>query len=746
MIATQNPIVRHVALLVGRVMLTALLLCTGCTSDDKNIIEPTPLPTPELSDGRVSLTLHTGTLQQPNHTRASTENIDPNKDVWVLIFDGAAEDNAAIFRQICYASNPIPLGGGKYRYTFIPPVIDTPVRLLILANAPDSVLLLPPPYEMMVFGSVIRPGNNSTPIAFSEANLNAALAGKSYAEAVNTLLNAPMLGYEGSDRVTFDPNEEIYQKTADYIPMGTTVDRDGISPGISIGTENAPVKLTRCVAKVSVTNMAPNFKLQFITTHGTPMNGSYFPTVDDYKRDNHDNVGHYIGGGIFKYATPDSGVPQVATDLYLYEYSFDTIKYDAKKENYPLVVIHGVYTDTEGKATQCFYSFAFPDSKIKRNTHYNFIIKAVDAVGKEGLFALGYDQPISNSLKYRVDITDHSSHDIQCFADSYLGFSYSEATIYHDGAVAIDLTTVNTNANFRSFPLSLTHDGAAHPSNGITRPTSLSIPVAGFFANEVSYPISVTLNSDVQTATLSVSYPPMLKQIPIVKHPSISINGAHITDFVSSDYIYAELADPADAAWVGLSATASPPTDRWSRLENYTGGIHLYVDPNTTGAARTANLSLSRRSYTGRMNVLLTQSGTHPPTLSAIAATRGTPTDPNNNDFKFTLTGTFAKGSVAITEFGWEMWSEIDGQILEVVPVFEPFGHTIPITTPAGQTFTYEWESMTWNYITRNYGWSSYTDKAWLRVYVIDANGTKWYDTSSFGDAMSVTFPLVDTP
>ena len=730
--------------LTSLVILTTIV--TGC---ENKFIAPDSEDLRELADGHAALSvfLNARDLQKPLLTRA-TEGIDPSKDVWVIVFDGS--DGTATFKEIVVASNPTSVGTSAsgdeiYSYVFKPETSETPVRLLIIANMPKKFCATAPPYDPTT--------NPPTEYDFTVANVTTTLTGRTYSEAVNTVLNTPMLGMIGRDHVVFDPNEDRYNSGAAFIPMSGTKNLDKLNSTISIGTAAAPVELTRAVAKITVTNKATNFKITSVTSLAFAMNGTIAPQTTPSLRSNKKNIGHYAQAPIARFPNqadyPTVNTPQWTAPLYAYEYSMPISEFDMLEENQPLLIVRGIYKDGTGE-TNCYYVMSFPDNTMLRNKHYNFVINSVEVKGIEAAIINvdGYHQP-SNGFNYRVDVTDLTSHDIQRIGDVYLALSNSELIIYQTDAITdYTFATVSTNANFRGvsmLPISMMHNGAY--GNGlITAPTISTIPIAGIENNDVSYPIKASLNSDVTTATVHIAYPPLYKEIPITRHPTIPIGGAHITDFATNDFIFAELANPADASWIGFATTGGPAIYGRAQLESYVGGIHLHVAPNTTSANRHAEIYLARKSDKGRLKVLLTQSIIAPPTFSDITATRnGTVTE----EFSFTLSGTFAKGTAAATTFGWEIWTENNGQLWEITDLGtnERFEGIEPITNSGGgQNFSYVWKGYFSMYYTQDVIWNAYNNKVWLRVYIIDSNGTKWYDTTRFTDPNSQTFMLYNMP
>lgn len=394
-----------------------------------------------VPDGKVRLTLHTNTGEyQVPVTRAGYSNDDNDKVGYtsfsearlpiVLVFElpesiayaGTDAQKAEILRTNAVFSEAVQTTDGGSVPTVELAITERPVRLLIVANPPEKYF-----------------DGTTAALDFTPEVLNASttLSGKTFAEAVDAVLNTDKLA---------SPRQTV-PYVGEHTPMTGIKDLAAISAGLtSIGDSGNKIFLKRVSAKITVASSADEFVLQGATVLNTKQYGmlyrDYDPGTEKYTAVPSGNQTNYLSG------SGDTRVTGIAaavggntegSPLYVYESAAGEI----------VVLVQGKY---DGSSTSTWYRLALKSQAdgsalaIDRNKHYQVQIAAVGKSGyesiDEALTATAFDNIVAE-----VKVTELSGHLTEYNGSYYLSVSHNGAVYFTDELNKdLPLLTVSTNA------------------------------------------------------------------------------------------------------------------------------------------------------------------------------------------------------------------------------------------------------------------------------------------------------------
>lgn len=208
---------------------------------------------------------------------------------WVLVFSGTGDD--ATFLEAKQAT----IVGAKSIVSLVPR--STPCRLLIVSNVTQGISQIG--NMAQDFADVV----NSIPLSTT------------FKSVVDNMLFAPPLG-------SFNTHFFVPYTNNDPLPMSAEHQMPMIASGMTIGTEASKLVLTRAVAKITVSSVAPNFTLVAATALNVAMNCRLFQLPSSPLLDNTGYVTSYYRSLINIPLTDFAPATDNDTDanpLYIYE-------------------------------------------------------------------------------------------------------------------------------------------------------------------------------------------------------------------------------------------------------------------------------------------------------------------------------------------------------------------------------------------------------------------------------------------
>ncbi|NDV66111.1 hypothetical protein [Bacteroides sp. 224] len=382
------------------ILFSVSLLAFSCA--DNELLENSESVLPPVPEGKARINLYTNVdyFQKPT-SRAAIDESQINNQPWVFVFSGTADTSK--FKEVKQAK----LMNGK---TVVELSTSTAaVRVLVVANAPAT------------FWNI----STSKSVAFDASNLATVLAGKSYAQAVNTILYSPKL--------LAAPTASPYD--GGYLPMSGKYNLTSVTDDSNIGTTELPVELTRVVAKTTVINSQSGFTVEGLGAINTRacgrlyQEGSTIPTASVTGKMNYINSSDEIIAVI-------DAANNVDNALYLYE--------SAAAEGVALIL-----KGKHGTNASKYYKLQFKSSAdgkvvdIKRNHWYKFNISSISE--STGYKTVG-EAIAGRFANVELVIEDMGSHDMIDNGKFYLGVSNSEFIHFGDVIENDELTELVTKA------------------------------------------------------------------------------------------------------------------------------------------------------------------------------------------------------------------------------------------------------------------------------------------------------------
>lgn len=556
-----------------------LSLLTGCS--DETVLYTPGAGNTVLPDGRVAYTLYTDAppMEKPV-TRTGTANEDDmaEGDFWVFVFDntGAPADPTGIrLLEVAKAEPTSSTAPGPYKWVTTLKTRNHPVRVLMIANTPAQVYA-----ANGTGGAAISATSFPVDMTYTDA------LAKLYTKQLEASLTAVP-----------------YTSPPEMIPMSSVKDFADLTAQTNLGTEGTPLRLPRVTAKITVDNATSantNFVLVGANLHSAPASSCLAPltVVADaaaFAKYEGTTAGNETTA-IAPATVPNPAIPTVkestaSNPLYCYEAN----EADTKKL---FLIVQGTY-----KGAITYYKMSIdratnktPITTIRRNSHYRLVIKECTATGY-ATYAEAIAAPPSNAMKYSIEVTDLSSHDILDNGQYFIGVSNSEYMVYADGALT-DLVACTLNHN--------APDGVT--TRSITATTGITVTQSIGAANvptDIKINLSETFTSP---GSLTIKIGNLTKVITISRRPQVIPFAFSENAFATDDIVYGTVS--AAPHWIGLSATPELDTPLFNEMESGKGGLYIQTQPNiqqSGGVSRTASVYLSRRSDKGRLKVDIQQ-------------------------------------------------------------------------------------------------------------------------------------------
>lgn len=376
-----------------------LLLMSGCESEVFLSGQPEE---GNSSDGkvRVEIFARANTYPLPLTKGLEDENT-VGMTPWVLVFKG--NDANATFIE---AAQAFELAGKRYVILTRQPA-GSNYRLLILAN----------PQQFFYYGDAV------TAYSFTPENfrLNMTPEVTTLSDICSRLLTEPL----NAPSCTVIP----YSGAGELIPMSYLLTVDKIDNTTKIeNTDKSSLQLVRAVAKMVITNKAPNFELKGVTAVVNVPRQGLLHNLTGSIMDNTSNLTEYRNDAA--YSAPlvtaewtDEGQSTEKTPVYLYESSILSGSY---------MIIQGKYGGREYYYKMVIVDQLLQPVKILRNRAYTFTIVTVKGPGYDSVADAKASKASNTDIDFMILIDDSDSYEITANNDYYLGVSNSVFIVYAD--------------------------------------------------------------------------------------------------------------------------------------------------------------------------------------------------------------------------------------------------------------------------------------------------------------------------
>ena len=598
------------------IILATLFAITGCK--DETIAPDNGGGNTLLPDGRVRFTLVTDVppIDKPL-TRVDTadENAMASGNFWVFVFDSSTTPADPTLLEIAQAAATTSTIA-PYKWVTTLKTYNHPVKIVLIANAPATV-----------YNSA-----GGSPKSFAKDMFS---IGTKYSVVESAMYTALVAGSNAT--INYVPYTVTNQPPATKnIPMCIVKEFTELTTQTNLGTDAAPIRMPRIAAKVTVdyepANSLPTAIATEFSITGTGSGASMRNTRNNsciFPRSN--------------FATPASVCNYTGTDLDMATLIAPATKvgdtngyttdnnpiyiYECSDPSTPYVIVKATYKSTVG-----FYKLTFlkqtggdPITQINRNTHYRFIITEATGAGYT-TSAQAITAPPSNNIKWRVDISDLTSHDIIDNGQYYIAVSNSEYRFYsYEPRKNVHVVTINHNfpaAFSNSASASLEFDdviGGLRLASSDKFNVSTGDGLIGTFTNCDGTNKEVNIYMDfgsafktfpINGANLVITCGNLSKKIRITRRAHLPYNHTLLKDFNDpTTWVVGEITTtPTPEGWIGLSTGTSLPG-----LNHLAGQgmqpINVVMKMNDIQSSREVEAYFSRSTNEGRLKAILQQGG-----------------------------------------------------------------------------------------------------------------------------------------
>ena len=528
-------------------LLVALCFCMTSCVIDSGVPEPDPGTDEQV---RLELFTLTGDYEKPADTRTGTAEEGLGESLpWVLVFQGSKNADASFHE----AQQAIRIDGRLYVTLYM---TDLNCRILVIANAPEYF------------------HNGTERVAFTKANLEAALKWQSFSNAVNNKLFTELLGSPLQSEVPYASASAAARKG---LPMAGYCTLDKIDNTTDLGSENNKIVLHRALAKVTVKSQTTSWEMQQVWVENAPRNGWFYRQSSTLKN----NTGNLTAYG--PVSTGPTTSTTEANPIYVYE---------SKKEDNTRLIVKADYG-----GNVYYYPLAFVDAgrqpmDVLRNCNYEFVVNSVSGPGytdpAEAVVA-----PALN-IDYTIMVTDESGYQITDNGQYYLAISNSELEIYSSelptAANKITAFTFSTNAP-QGLSVNITTDHASGVGNLYA---TLSSPVT-LTGNVVSRDVEIYYGSDFLWGYITIQIG-NLKQVVYVNQIGSSMTFREFSLGFVNEYFSGKVEEGQD--WLSMSFTDDRSEAVSELVSTTTTGQTIYVfgDKNyfNTTSERRGSVFLSK--------------------------------------------------------------------------------------------------------------------------------------------------------
>lgn len=551
------------------------LLLLSCTKEPVNGGGDLP-PVPE-GYVRTSLNLYVEQDREvPTRATAAEEDAYDKNNVWVLVFDQTAPALTSKLMQV-------------------------PVKATVSGSAPSQ--------QLHALLRATGEGRKIYVVTGLTAAMNGNLLGVTAAEVEAGSITWNTMNAKLQTSVV--PTSGIPIGGANYIPMCTSeIDRtSGATKGTATLTQ-ITASFRRIAAKIDVKcirdgitpeQMMPltDFQLTGVTLWNGAKQGYVLPQ----------GVLSADLGGEQKYTTVSTVLNNsVASQIYLYENNKD----NAGTDNNPTtLIIQGKYN---GASSDSYYRLDLLNTtvpapgrnpiNIERNTQYVLKISKVETVGYTSAQE-AYNNGPSNNIRFDLEVTEPTAHDLVSNGQYYLGLSNSEYIVFSSGTkTAVTIAEIVHNAPSTVGPGSVTISNLVG-----TSPSSISDPFTVRNGTKQNNNLTMTLPAGFISCNAILRLGNLMQTIRIERRSDLLAFGGYIP--VGDGYAYGSF--PAPVAWAKLSNRATDDLSAGLNDLTCTPGqmVYMILDDNITLEPGTVDRScefyLSGGKASGRSKIAVDQ-------------------------------------------------------------------------------------------------------------------------------------------